>query len=227
MDQPHVIGVDLGQARDSTAIVVTRLVEGTGGRWRHEVVSLARAPLNTDYNDVAEALAYMREQVPVLRRAPLVIDATGVGRAVYNLFTARGLTPTGVTCTGGGGTGRATMDEASGLYRVAKLDLVSHFHALLERDNLWVCMDLPLAQALLEELGSFELRATPAANLQFGASSGKHDDLAFALFLAVFFGDRTFPWNGGGEPPRRRGSGGRGWRGNSVWGPRGGRRGMW
>ncbi len=71
-----VIGADLGQAQDPTALAVAE-VHTPEIHVRH----LERLPLGTPYPKVVERIADLVDKLP---GAVLVVDATGVGRAVLD-----------------------------------------------------------------------------------------------------------------------------------------------
>ena len=83
-------------------------------------------------------------QTPELRGASLVLDATGVGRAVFDLF-AQQLKPIGVQITGGN---EVHHDLRTNFWNVPKRDLVSAVQAPLSAGRLkfaaticscWMC----------------------------------------------------------------------------------------
>ncbi len=88
-----MIGADLGQARDPTAVAVAD-VHTPEIHVRH----LERLPLGTPYPKVVERIGNLVDKLP---GADLVVDATGVGRAVLDQMCEAGLAPVAVTITGG------------------------------------------------------------------------------------------------------------------------------
>src|SRR5262249_34414416 len=93
-----IVSADLGQSGDFTAVAVLKrsLQLHPGGipvrnhkgtmTFKHTVTSLLRFQLGTSYLAVVEAIATMIGR-PELQPTPrLVIDATGVGRAVVDMF---------------------------------------------------------------------------------------------------------------------------------------------
>jgi len=88
-----VIGADLGQAQDPTALAVAE-VHPPEIHVRH----LERLSLGTPYPKVVERIADLVDHLP---GAALVVDATGVGRAVLDQMREAGLEPVPVTITGG------------------------------------------------------------------------------------------------------------------------------
>src|SRR5207248_9444448 len=123
-----VVGVDLGQAQDYTAIAVVEEVRtGTldernrvhGERVLH-LRYLERVPLGTRYPAVIRHVLGLLDSPPLSREMPLVVDKTGVGSAVVDIFTAAGVPPIAVTITGG----NEVIREARNV-RVPKRELVS------------------------------------------------------------------------------------------------------
>jgi hypothetical protein len=84
-----IVGVDIGQARDPTALAV---LEGFAVRW------VERMPLGTAYPLVVDRIAAVARAAG---DAPIAVDATGVGRAVVDLLRERGFEPIAVVLGGG------------------------------------------------------------------------------------------------------------------------------
>src|SRR5262249_5002131 len=114
-------------------------------------------------------------------KSELVIDATGVGRPVLDLFRGYGVSPIGVTITGGDAT---TCDGQ--MWRVPKIHLVSRVQALLHDQRLHIHQDIPDAAALVNELQNFRAEYSDTGYIRFNARSGKHDDLLLATACALW-----------------------------------------
>jgi terminase large subunit-like protein len=113
--------------------------------------------------------------------AELVLDYTGVGRPVYDLFLAKGMSPYGVSITSGTAV---TKDKLH--YSVPKLTLISTVQALLHDGRLKIHKDLADVQVLVAELQDFRAEVTDSGYWRFGARAGKHDDLVLALAIALW-----------------------------------------
>ena len=114
----YVMGVDLGQASDFTAIAVGRFPAAREAR-SVDVVYLERLPLGTSYPDVVEYVESLMARPPLLGGADLVVDATGVGRPVVDLLRERHLKVEAVTITAGSATrrpGRVVGSETRGSF---------------------------------------------------------------------------------------------------------------
>ena len=183
LDDRYVVGLDLGQSVDPSAIAVVRRVEPPEERDRpiFQCGYLERLPLNTPYPSIVRHVRTLLSKPPLLGCAELVIDMTGVGRPCFDLFESVGVDVTGVTITGGDG-----QTWEGGSYRVSKLILVSRLQALLHDGRLKIQKTLPEAPALVQELQDFRAEVSDLGNWRFGARSGKHDDLVLALAIAVW-----------------------------------------
>jgi hypothetical protein len=161
-------------------------------RERHYAVRhLQRWPLGTSYPQiVADTVALFRR--PPLPDSSLVLDATGVGRAVIDLF--RQAVRDGmkahvlpVTITGG-----ERPHYAAGVWMVPKKELAGVLQVLLQRQRLKVAQ-LPERETLLKELRTFRVKVKVTTdNESFEAwRESDHDDLVFAVALPCWLGERA------------------------------------
>lgn len=218
---PVVIGIDVGQRRDPTAIVVAEIVlEDTGrdtitARYAdgsfdrapethhvYVVRHLERIPLMTDYPSVATRLVEIVAEVKARdpeRRPWVLADATGVGRPIIDMLEDAlhtQATLTAVTFTGSDRLDDTHEWEA----RVGKEYFASRLKALTQTGRIRL-PDTAEARQLADELQDYELRLNSKANAIFGAfKQGTHDDLVTALGLAVL--DDTPFTQGFGLGPR-------------------------
>jgi hypothetical protein len=123
------------------------------------------------------------------REVILVLDATGCGRPVVDIFRRYGLgvkklAP--VTITAGS---HATCQ--GGWWTVPKRDLAGAVAVGLEQRTLRIAPGLKLAPVLAQELTTFRVKTTAAGNETFESWRERdHDDLVLAVALAVHFGAR-------------------------------------
>jgi len=152
---------------------------------RIDVRHLERLPLKMAYPDQVEHVQKLLNRPPLDRpNTDLVLDQTGVGRPVVDMFRQAGLSPIAVTITAGDGESRG---DSSQDYRVSKLLLVSRLQAMLHSGQLRIAKHLDEAQALAWELQDFRATASEAGNWRFGARSGRHDDLVLALAIGAWW----------------------------------------
>jgi hypothetical protein len=197
----YFVGLDLGQARDFSALVVlSRVVGSEYQRSEHgpakppyELPYLTRFPLGTPYPDIVATVTTLL-LTPELRGALLVVDDTGVGRAVSDMFRVAlqrvehpWFIP--VTITSG-----RRITPSDGGYHVPKKILVRALQTVLQTQRLRIARALPEAELLMKELQNFRVRVTAAANETFGEwREGQHDDMVLATALAAWAGERALP----------------------------------
>jgi hypothetical protein len=181
-----IIGVDPGQAIDPTAIAIVRVV--LSERPIFQVGHLERMPLHTPYPGIAWRVRSLLGH-PLLRdRSEVVLDETGVGRAVRDLFFDQGIFPVCVAITAGIDETEIEQDR---YYHVPKLSLISRVQSLLHDGRLQIQKDLPDTPALVAELQDFRATVTDSGRWTFGARSGAHDDLVLALALCCWRGHNS------------------------------------
>jgi hypothetical protein len=194
----YTVGVDLGQSIDPTAICVLerRVVpaaEEDWGRLRevetksgYRVRFLERLPLGTSYpqqvQHVADLLARPPLSSPNFRKTQLVIDQTGCGRPVFDMFVKAGLRPHGITITAG-----REVTSYGREWHVPKLELVSRLQAAFHSETLKIAEGLADAATLAKELQDFRASFTSAGNVIFNAREGAHDDLVLATAIALWY----------------------------------------
>jgi hypothetical protein len=186
----YTVGVDLGQSVDPTAIAIVRaspVSDDEDPDPLFQVGYLERLPLNTPYpgviGHVARLLAHPNLQ-PDRIEPELVIDFTGVGRPVFDMFQSKGLSPIGVGITAGDTIIKDEKD--SRIWKVPKIILISGLQAVLHDGRLKIQKELADAPALVSELQDLRATVTDSGYWKFGAREGKHDDLVLALAIAVW-----------------------------------------
>ncbi len=169
-----IVGADIGQAHDPTALAVGELLEPEI-HLRH----LERLPLGTPYPRVAAQIGATMKTLPA--PGDLVVDATGVGRPVLDMLRAAGLDPVAVCITGG----RAVAFDG-GMWKVPKRILIRSLVAAVEGGWLMVARGLRHAKALTLELQAFERRVNVRGHDRY-EGAGEHDDLVIAVALACWW----------------------------------------
>jgi hypothetical protein len=195
-----LIGLDVGQVRDPTALnalQMTRTKDENGRTRRHYTSRLLyRWPLHTGYETIIENVREIAANLP----APpeLILDATGAGRPVAQMFRAAKLllkcfVP--VIITGG----KKVIQEEDGYWHVAKSELVSCVLAVSQSRRLTLSTKLREAKTLVKELQKFRSKINiNTGNESFEAWREKdHDDLVFATALALWRGEHFYRRLGG------------------------------
>ncbi len=192
------IGLDLGQAKDFTALGIIECVRTiTNGGDKNEItqlncIHLQRWQLRTSYPAiVADVVKMINGLNPILSpngKPTLAIDATGVGAPVVDLFKRErinaNLKPIQIV-------GGSNISEEFGMTRVPKRDLVSVVQVALQNRTLKIASELGEAETLARELQNFTVKITDSANDVYGAwREGTHDDLVLAVALALWIANR-------------------------------------
>lgn len=200
-----VAGLDIGQRRDSCALIVahhgTRRREGvTEHAWR--IGDAWTAPLGTRSSDAAPMIRDRLAGFGV-DEIQLVVDATGAGDAWLDHLVAVGVIPTlAVVVAGPGITERWSVDRIGGVH-VARVTAPRHPGGNGNTVSLLGALETALSVQPGEERPSVtvdpftatsetgmvlrrQLAALTWRNGRPDHESGGHDDLAFALALVVW-----------------------------------------
>jgi hypothetical protein len=147
----------------------------------YRIAGLGRLPLGTPYPGVVAALVRIMSRMPPF--TPLLIDASGVGRAIVDMMVDAGLQPCAVTITGG----NDVLWHHANSVSVPKLTLVSKLVAIAHSGQLLVHQDLADWPTLRRELENYRGEVTRSGRgLTFNAPSGQHDDLLISAALCAW-----------------------------------------
>jgi hypothetical protein len=146
-----------------------------------DVRHLQRLPLGLSYVEQVQHVKQLLARPPLCAGCDLIIDETGVGRAVGDIFEDAGLRPTRVTITAG-----AEQTSAGRGWHVAKSILISTLDARLHTGELRFAAELQEAGTMAEELKDFRRKVSAAGRYSFEARVGRHDDLVLAVALALW-----------------------------------------
>lgn len=181
-----IIGLDLGQAKDYTALAIIEKLEGEKGAIYH--VRRLERTRGTPYLEVVARVKAILEK---LSGAVLVVDQTGVGAPVVDMFVQSGLKPEGIYIHGGDkSTHEATYEGAT--WRVPKRDLVGVLQVLLQNQRLKIAPG-PLSDILASEMLNFKVKIDPlTAHDSYSAwREADHDDLVLSVALAVWWAEEN------------------------------------
>lgn len=180
---PHVLALDLGQAAEFTALAVLQRepVRPPVVAVRH----LVRFPPGTPYAAIAESVATTIRDGG-LGRPPLIADLTAVGPGLLPMLRAavRPAWVEPVLVTAGQTVGK---DDADGMARVPKRDLVTNLQLLLQDRRLRAAPALPEAAVLVRELTAFRAKVTLADTDALDWRQRPADDLVLAVALGAWW----------------------------------------
>ncbi len=199
-----IVGLDLGQASDYTAVSVldviptkygrqiedldpeyhvprTRTVPVEGPPLTYHIRHLERLPIGTSYTDVVVRVKEILTRLPA--GTGLVVDNTGVGRPVTDMIVQQGLYPVCITITGGD---TVTYDGPN--LHVPKRDIVGALAVAFQNKQLKIASSLPDAHVFETELLNFKVKINlKTAHDSYEAwREGIHDDLVLSVGMAVW-----------------------------------------
>ena len=205
------VGLDVGKVKDPAALcVLERRRVFTPGphasqapahgatELSYRIRHLERLPLGTSYPALADRVAQMAERLrvtllPGAELADVVVDVTGVGRAVLDLLRDRGLgcTVVGVNFTGG----QRVSAAADAVWNVPKRDLVSELVVLFQTRQLLIAEQLKEAPVLVNELVNFRQFLGESGQVSYAndGAEAKHDDYVTAAALCAWRSRRRAP----------------------------------
>jgi len=183
----YVLGLDLGQTHDYSALTLDEIHGRGQPTSRHDVRYIQRWKLRTPYPEIVADVGRLVRRAPLSSEDTLVIDQTGVGRPVVDMFRAADLPINMVAMTITGGN-QVTRDGDE--WHVPKRDLVSVVAVLLQSGRLKIAASLKEAETLTNELGTFQTKITVSANDTYGAwREGTNDDTVLATAMAAWYGE--------------------------------------
>ncbi len=194
-----IIAASLGEGIQPTALAVVAQEVVKGSSWGAENKALQlryleRRPLQENYPDIVARISKLLEAPEVKDEercggAEVVLDVTGSGRAILELFEGAEVTPIVVTITG-------VLEEEvdSNDWRVPRVELVGALRVVYETERLKMAKGIDHLETLLGELREFKKRPTridPSAPETW--REGQFDDLVFAVALAAWRANRHVP----------------------------------
>jgi hypothetical protein len=205
------LGLDLGQAHDYTAIAVlekfvrtrqvTRIVRDYRGideprieletfPARYALRHLERPRLGTSYPAVVERVRALLATPQLRGKTSLVLDYTGVGRPVFDMFRREGLERVPILLHGG-----VSVTREGGAWRVPKRDLVGALLVLFGEGRLDISRRMPEAPTLVRELENFKMKINPVTSSDSYSAwrEQDNDDLVLATACAAWYGERWQP----------------------------------
>jgi hypothetical protein len=202
----YIISVDLGTSVDFTAVAaISKEVYGSqskddwsfhdGEFWQepkttYSLLRIKRLPLGLDYTTIINHIAALKaqtdeycQQFRPYHDSDLVLDATGVGRPVVDMFTKAGFKPVAITISGG----QEPVNHGSRRWSVPRTTLLMGLRTAFEGGELMVNSNQPEAELLKREMGNLAPHYSPAGNLTFQHRVGQHDDLTLSLAQGIWW----------------------------------------
>jgi hypothetical protein len=156
------------------------------GRLEYELRYLDRVR-GMSYPDVVEKVSKIlaSEKLMGIEPPTLIIDKTGVGAPVCDMFRTGSIQPIEITITGG-----QSPSAVWGGYHVPKRDLVFALLAVFQSGRLRIAEGLPLAKSLMDELVNFKVKINTQGHDSYSAwRENEHDDLVLSAAMATWYSE--------------------------------------
>jgi hypothetical protein len=183
----YLIGLDLGQASDYTALSILEQ-HGYGDEAEFLCRHLQRWPLRTPYTAIASDVARIVNREELRggnRKNILAVDMNGPGTPVLDLLKTHPLDARVEAIFSHGGD---KVTSEGNVTRVPKRELVSTTQIALQSGRLKIAPTLPEAPTLVSELQNYQVEINQeTAHDSYGAwRTGTHDDLLFAVMMPLW-----------------------------------------
>jgi len=150
---------------------------------------LIRYPLGTSYPAIVGSVAELLARPPLIGNAVLLVDATGCGRPVVDLFDQAKLNPLAITITGG----NVVTQDGSEIH-VPKRDLAMCLQVLMQNRRIAFAEALPLLEVLKKELQNFQVKISKLGHDTYeNWRAGDHDDIVLAVCMAAWYREWSNP----------------------------------
>jgi hypothetical protein len=181
----YLVGLDIGKQQDYTVLSILEL-KLYDIIPKYTLKHIVRYPLRTDYIYIVDNVCKQLDDERLNGKCSLVLDHSGVGSPVYELFrnNLTNTTPIGVTITGGNNT--HWRDNSNAI--VSKTDIVSSLQVVMQNGRLIIPSNIPLLKEIEKEFLNFKAKIGKTATT-FEASGGVHDDIVMSISIALWYGE--------------------------------------
>jgi hypothetical protein len=194
-----IIGVDLGQASDYTAISVLERVP----KFKED----KNAPINypapivtceyhlrwlerirhKSYIHIVDRLKVLTRHEEVINEHVMLVDSTGVGRGIMDIMNDERMRPIGITIHAGN-----RVSDYDGGFNIPKRDLVGSLQVLFQTGRIKIPQEIELIDELVAELQNFRVKFTQTGHDTYEAwRENDHDDLVLSLSMAAWYAAKT------------------------------------
>jgi hypothetical protein len=194
-NQHYFLGLDLAKTHDFTALAILERAQMPTGEFDHTnwrpilatrfaLRHLQRFPLQTSYPKIVDTVCALLRNDPLRAQSTLVIDATGVGAAVVDLFRKARPACTIIPVVITSGDHVQSVSEAK---HVPKPDLIASLRLAFQGRKLALSSHLSEINNLRTEIAELCQRTLSSGRPTYSSRSSRaHDDLVMALALAVW-----------------------------------------
>ncbi len=180
-----LLGLDEAKIRDWSALSAVGLE--TPSQNQYSLVGASKKQ-RLPYDQIVDwVIAQMNKpffNTKVTHKPKLIMDATGVGAPIRDMFIKAGVSPVGVSITTG-----SNCSIQDGIYHLGKARLIGTFIAVYDQGRIKVNPNIPVWPLMERELLSFRAQQNQSGHIKFEAAAGENDDLLTSLALAIWYGE--------------------------------------
>jgi len=185
------VGLDLGQAQDYTALsVIEQRWNEVARRYEYDLRYLDRAR-GEPYPSVVKKVSAMMNSKSIVGIEPprLILDKTGVGAPVADMFRVGPISPVEITITGG-----ISPSAVPRGFHVPKRDLVFSLIGVFQSGRFRIADSLPLGKELIDELLNFKVKIDPktAHDSYESWRESIHDDMVLSAAMSTWYAERKY-----------------------------------
>ncbi len=197
----YVFGVSLGVSIQPTAMALVEHKVWKNENWEPETEALhlrylERLQLDAGYPDTVERIDTVLKSAEIKdeecdENPDVIIDVTGAGRAILELFKRAEIEPIVVTITNASGREEEIKPDD---WHVPKKELIGNLQVMYQTGRWKMAKDLELVPTLIKELRDFKMRP-PRLDPSDPETWRERpsDDLVFAVALAAWRASRHIP----------------------------------
>jgi hypothetical protein len=187
------MGLDVGPPGEPTGFAILELpaMDKRPSEYHYHLRHVERFPLGMAYTAMSAAVAERVNSAGV-NSSPIALDLTAVGRGfLEQCWRSRaGLNTHAIAVT----AGLSVQKSDDYVTLVPKRDLVMSLQLVLQGRRLKISPELPDASLLTTELANFRMKSVPISEMATVEwREGRHDDLVYAVALAVWFAEKHPP----------------------------------
>ncbi|MCK9569672.1 hypothetical protein M0R72_12085 [Candidatus Pacearchaeota archaeon] len=181
-----ILALDPAQLRDWSALAAIDMqYKVERKRFEYSLVAMNRKQA-LPYDQIVDWVIKALKNPAFNTHSPpeFVLDATGVGVAVNDMFRAKHIRTKAVTITVGNG-----LNREGSIIHLGKARLVGKFLGAFDAGKVHVNPDMPIWPAVEREMLSFRAEMSAQGRVKLEAEQGEHDDMLFALALCIWYGE--------------------------------------
>lgn len=186
----YILSLDPAQLRDYSALSAVRMrYDKVCRKVLYDLVNMERRQ-RIGYDEIVQwaSAAYNTPDFHYRSLEPplCLLDATGPGLALRDMFRLNGIRVVPIMITSG-----QAMTRDGPFLHIGKPRMFGTFMAALDSGRVQINPAMPIYPTLEREMVNFRAKLSASGNAIFEAGPGENDDLLFSLAMAVWYGEEV------------------------------------